>query len=109
MTSPAGPLARSLRNVYRSYLDALTDDHAAWVFARDWPVNTRSLAAAIRRVGSPVWWADRLPLGAADDTPFVIASIDEATGMVRFDIADAVDIADLPSAERLDCEGKSMA
>jgi len=100
--------SNSLANVYRYFLDSLTDDHAASIFARNWPANTRSLAAALDRIGGPVVWQDREPSGPADDTPFVIASIDDTTRMVRFDPASAEDAALLPSADRFAWDGSAL-
>jgi len=100
--------SNSLANVYRYFLDSLTDDHAASIFARNWPANTRSLAAALDRIGGPVVWQDREPSGPADDTPFVIASIDDTTRMVRFDPASAEDAEGLPLAERFAWDGSAL-
>lgn len=105
MTFIAGSLAQSLDNVYRYYLDSLTDDHTARTWERDWANNTTSLAAALRRVGSAVYWRSREPSGPADDTPWVLASIDETTGLLRFDAAGAAEVAALPSADLFAWDG----
>jgi hypothetical protein len=108
VTHADSSLALSLARIHRWYLDGLTDDDQARTFARDWPHNTRSLAAALRRLGGSGWWQSREPYHEDDLTPFVIASIDPATGMVRFDAATADQVRLLPAADRFAWDGSPL-
>ena len=107
MTAEA-TLETSLRRVHAYYLESLTSDHSARTFARDWPANNRALASALVRCGGPVAWLDRDPAGPVDDTPFMIASLDEATGHVRFDPATADQCRGVRAAHQYDWRGDHL-
>jgi hypothetical protein len=104
MSYPAGPpeggdsLALAPSRVYAYYLDSLRDEHSSRIFARDWPGINRTLGEALRRVGGAAWWADRESAAPADDTPYVLASLDEATGTVRLVPATHAEILPHPHA-----------
>jgi hypothetical protein len=108
MTSSLGSLAQSLRAVHRYYHDALTSDHTERLWRRDWDANSRPLVSALARIGSPVACLAREPMSSADDTPYVIASVDPSTGMVRFDAATAEQARGLPSAENFTYDGSPL-
>ena len=102
-------LADALTLAYILWLESLVDEEAEREFASRWPDVSLHLAAAIRRVGGPVVWLDRHATGPADDTPFVIASVDEPSGRIRFDVATARQIRGLPAANKYDTSGGRLS
>lgn len=104
MTTTAS-LETSLRRIHDYAREALTSDHAARIFARDLEANTRGLAPTLRKLGGRVAWLDRDPL-APDGRAWVVASLDDSTGLLRFDQATAAGVRGLPVADSFDAEGR---
>jgi hypothetical protein len=91
-----------LKRIHDYYLESLTCEHTALVFACDWPGMYHAIARVIRRVGVPLWFVATETYGPLDDTPFVVASLDEPTGLVNFRAASVEDLAGCRAAAVVD-------
>jgi hypothetical protein len=101
-------LAARLEKSYDLYLASRIDERAGALFERDWPALSRTTAAILRRIGSPVWFLGRNAYRPQDDTPYVVVGLDGGAGLVSFRPATIGDLDGCRFAALYDELGRSI-